>query len=80
MSTVGRDEMTIRDYIRNQEKEDERLDQMNMWNPRNHGHHNHYPPVGGDMSACRFGLFAEDAAEGFFELGCCAFDVRLICV
>ena len=31
VSTVGRDETTIRDYIRNQEKEDERLDQMNMW-------------------------------------------------
>ncbi|HZB88843.1 MAG TPA: IS200/IS605 family transposase, partial [Terracidiphilus sp.] len=29
--TVGRDESTIRDYIRNQEKEDERLEQMNMW-------------------------------------------------
>ena len=31
VSTVGRDEATIRDYIRNQEKEDERLDQLNMW-------------------------------------------------
>ena len=31
VSTVGRDETTIREYIRNQEKEDQRLDQMNMW-------------------------------------------------
>ncbi len=31
VSTVGRDEQVIRDYIRNQEKEDERLDQMNLW-------------------------------------------------
>ncbi len=31
VSTVGRDERTIREYIRNQEKEDERLDQMNLW-------------------------------------------------
>jgi putative transposase len=28
---VGRDEALIRDYIRNQEHEDKRLDQMNMW-------------------------------------------------
>ena len=31
VSTVGRDEQTIRDYIRNQEQEDQRLDQMNLW-------------------------------------------------
>ena len=31
VSTVGRDETVIRDYIRNQEQEDKRLDQMNMW-------------------------------------------------
>ena len=31
VSTVGRDEVTIRDYIRNQEQEDKRLDQLNMW-------------------------------------------------
>ena len=31
VSTVGRDEATIREYIRNQEKEDHRLDQLNMW-------------------------------------------------
>ena len=31
VSTVGRDENVIRDYIRNQEEEDQRLDQMNMW-------------------------------------------------
>ena len=30
-STVGRDETVIRDYIRNQEQEDKRLDQMNLW-------------------------------------------------
>jgi putative transposase len=27
----GRDETVIRDYIRNQEQEDKRLDQMNLW-------------------------------------------------
>jgi len=31
VSTVGRDEQTIRQHIRNQEQEDERLDQMNLW-------------------------------------------------
>jgi putative transposase len=31
VSTVGRDEAVIRDYIRNQEKEDQRLEQMNLW-------------------------------------------------
>ncbi|MDP1051795.1 IS200/IS605 family transposase, partial [Klebsiella quasipneumoniae] len=29
-STVGRDERVIRDYIRNQEAEDRRLDQLNL--------------------------------------------------
>ena len=28
---VGRDEEAIRAYIRNQEKEDQRLDQLNIW-------------------------------------------------
>ena len=31
VSTVGRDEKVIRDYIRNQEKEDERLEQLALW-------------------------------------------------
>ena len=31
MSTVGRDEKAIREYIRNQEVEDKRLDQLRMW-------------------------------------------------
>ena len=31
VSTVGRDETVIRDYIRKQEAEDSRLDQLNMW-------------------------------------------------
>lgn len=31
VSTVGRDEAVIRDYIRNQEKEDHRLDQLSLW-------------------------------------------------
>ena len=31
VSTVGRDEAVIREYIRKQEAEDTRLDQMNMW-------------------------------------------------
>jgi putative transposase len=31
VSTVGRDEQVIREYIRNQEREDKRLEQMNLW-------------------------------------------------
>jgi len=31
VSTVGRDEAVIREYIRNQEREDSRLEQMNLW-------------------------------------------------
>jgi len=31
VSTVGRDEATIREYIQNQEQEDRRLDQLNLW-------------------------------------------------
>jgi putative transposase len=31
VSTVGRDETVIREYIRNQEEEDKRLDQLNLW-------------------------------------------------
>jgi putative transposase len=31
VSRVGRDETVIRDYIRNQEPEDKRWDQMNLW-------------------------------------------------
>ena len=31
VSTVGRDEATIREYIRTQEQEDKRLDQLNLW-------------------------------------------------
>jgi len=31
VSIVGRDETSIREYIRNQEQEDMRLDQMNLW-------------------------------------------------
>ena len=31
VSTVGRNEEVIREYIRNQEQEDQRLDQMNLW-------------------------------------------------
>jgi len=31
VSTVGRDEEMIREYIRHQEAEDKRLDQMNLW-------------------------------------------------
>lgn len=31
VSTVGRDEQLIREYIRNQEKEDERLDRLGLW-------------------------------------------------
>jgi putative transposase len=39
VSTVGRDEETIRKYIRRQEEEDKRLDQLNLWNNE--------PPKGG---------------------------------
>jgi len=31
VSTVGRDETVIRQYIQRQEQEDMRLDQLNMW-------------------------------------------------
>jgi putative transposase len=31
VTTVGRDETVIREYIRTQEEADHRLDQMNMW-------------------------------------------------
>jgi len=31
VNTVGRDEHAIRAYIRNQEKEDQRLEQLNLW-------------------------------------------------
>ena len=31
VSTVGRDDEVIRQYIRNQEKEDQRLEQLNLW-------------------------------------------------
>ena len=31
VSTVGRDETVIREYIRHQEEEDKRLDQLNLW-------------------------------------------------
>ena len=31
VSTVGRDESTIREYIKKQEEEDERLDQLGLW-------------------------------------------------
>ena len=31
VSTVGRDEATIREYIRHQEEEDKRVDQLNLW-------------------------------------------------
>jgi len=31
VSTVGRDEAVVREYIRKQEQEDKRLDQMGLW-------------------------------------------------
>jgi len=31
VSTVGRDEQVIREYIKRQEKEDERLEQLGLW-------------------------------------------------
>ena len=31
VSTVGRDKALIREYIKNQEREDQRLDQLNLW-------------------------------------------------
>jgi len=39
VSTVGRDEAAIRKYIKNQEQEDKRLDQLNLWRRS--------PPLGG---------------------------------
>ena len=31
VSTIGRDEATIREYIKKQEEEDKRLDQLSLW-------------------------------------------------
>ena len=31
VSTVGRDEAVIREYIKNQEAEDNRLEQLSLW-------------------------------------------------
>ena len=31
VSTVGRDEQVVREYIKRQEEEDKRLDQLNLW-------------------------------------------------
>ena len=31
VSTVGRDEEVVRQYIRHQEQEDQRLDQLRLW-------------------------------------------------
>jgi putative transposase len=31
VSTVGRDEAVVRRYIRHQEQEDQRLNQLNLW-------------------------------------------------
>jgi putative transposase len=31
VSTVGRDEAVIRKYVQHQEREDQRLDQLNLW-------------------------------------------------
>ena len=31
VSTVGRDETVIREYIKNQEREDQRMDQLGLW-------------------------------------------------
>jgi len=39
VSTVGRDEAAVRDYIQLQEREDKRLDQLKMWENE--------PPMGG---------------------------------
>jgi putative transposase len=43
--TVGRDETVIRGYIRKQEAEDSRLDQLNMWRSG--------PPLGGQQNRGR---------------------------
>ena len=39
VSTVGRNEEVVREYIRRQEEEDKRVDQLNLWKNE--------PPVGG---------------------------------
>jgi Transposase IS200 like len=36
VSTVGRDEAVIRNYIKHQEQEDMRLDQMRLWSRASH--------------------------------------------
>jgi len=45
VSTVGRDETVIRQYIRRQEQEDERLEQLNLWTEQ--------PPSGGSNAGPR---------------------------
>ena len=47
VSTVGRDEGVIREYIRQQEEADTRLDQMNLWRRRT------VPPLGGPRTRWR---------------------------
>jgi Transposase IS200 like len=45
VSTVGRDEAAVREYIKNQEQEDKRLDQLNLWRWS--------PPLGGQTNRGR---------------------------
>ncbi len=41
VSTVGRDETVVREYIHHQEEEDKRVDQLKMWKNE--------PPLGGSQ-------------------------------
>ena len=55
VSTVGRDEKAIREYIQNQEKEDQRLEQLNLWKWR--------PPSGGPCSWSRVSVSLRRSLE-----------------
>jgi len=56
VSTVGRDEAVIREYIRTQEAEDRRLDHMDLWEAW---------PSGGGSQPNRFERFHLVQASGF---------------
>jgi hypothetical protein len=61
VSTVGRDEASIREYIQKQQEEDKRLDQLSMF-------HEEPPPQGGARFANRFErftLFKPPALPGY---------------
>ena len=57
VSTVGQDEQVVREYIQDQEREDPRLDQLNLL----------YPPLGGSNKGCRLRQPAAALSGSQFE-------------